>query len=181
MPGSINTRYGPGGVTTETETGFSGGIPGVNIPSASGIQLPGMPDLSGAMNARLAIEAERERRAAQLHALQLRAMREGMRASRPDSNRFTSNEGRATSQMNAMAGDPVFLRSATGFNSSGGYQRASFGDQGAAFAGFAPPGSRPNNAILQQGLREEEDDAPFDPYRTQRADLNRVNASSGRR
>lgn len=43
-------------------------------------------------------------------------------------------------------GTPIYLKPMTGFNMSGGYGRASAGDPGAVFGGYAPPGSMPQSA-----------------------------------
>lgn len=69
-----NTLYSPGSVRTAV-TGSPVNIPGLTMPGSGGPSLPGLPDLSGVLNQRLAIEAEREKRAAALQALQMEAMR----------------------------------------------------------------------------------------------------------
>lgn len=78
------TRYFPGGAATEVSA-TPVPIPGLSAPSfvpPSVGGVPGMPDLSGVLAQRAAMEAARERRAQQLHRLQLAAMRQDMGARR---------------------------------------------------------------------------------------------------
>lgn len=182
--GSV-TKYLPNGnVATEVDSGFSM-TPGAFNPGSGLPRMPqGLPDLSGPMNARLAIEAAREKRAAELHALQLAAMNQSLRANRPETNRFSNHEGdlgknAAVDQLQLAAmqrggGEDVFVKPMGLMNASGGYGAAGVGEVGGAYAGRRAPGSIPQNAYIQgRGMESPAGlgDDDFDPLRRNRSRL----------
>jgi hypothetical protein len=91
--GSSLTRYFPGGAETQVNA-QPVGVPGLSMPSIGGGVpggVPGLPDFSGILARRAAIEAEREARAAKLHQMQLQAMQRSMRNEDAD-RRVADNE-----------------------------------------------------------------------------------------
>jgi hypothetical protein len=143
--GSSLTRYFPGGAETQVNA-QPVGVPGLSMPSIGGGVpggVPGLPDFSGILARRAAIEAEREARAAKLHQMQLQAMQRSMRnedADRrvADNERFTHGLERSRDarfrgnvqdlQLEAMRADENAMsqqapqRMVGGFNMSPGYQ-----------------------------------------------------------
>lgn len=196
MPASSRTSYGPRGVQTEVDTGIQSvqSAPPFQTsgPSFNPSPLPGLPDFSGIMAQRLAAEAARERRAQQLHDLQLRAMTgelndayRARRQPRITNDALSVGEQAQRLQLQAMQDEQRMLNSGpplkmlSGFNINPGYipdTTAMNARQRQAFlpdtAGLSSVGA------VEDSLRRSNE--PFDPFYIQRKALDASFSGDGK-
>lgn len=142
MP-STTTTYGNGGVQNVSQGGY------------------GLPfDPNGMMGRMDEAAAYARQRAAQDMALRQRQMQlqeesfglrrgqveRGNQMEDTDRERSRAEQLRALLQGGGQQGEAMYVKPMTGMNMSGGYGQAQPWEQGAAFAGYAPRGSKPNNS-----------------------------------
>lgn len=143
------TKYFPGGAVTEVSSPAVA-LPALAMPSVSGGGVGGgFPDLSGLIARRQAMEDERERRAAELHAMQMKAMTNALDAQ--DRERLPGFGGGAGTRNPSAGSYEEFIANAQGramlekLSASSGE-----GPQMTGSNAFSQPFMRSGNAIQQR-------------------------------
>lgn len=145
MPNTATT-YGNGGVNVTDQGGY-------NFDPNS----MGMGNMQADMEAMMRFKQQQALQAMSLRERQFGLQERGFNADQnqraranqmedTDRERMRAEQLRATMQLRQPEGTQMYVKPMTGMNMSGGYGQAQPWEQGAAFAGYAPSGTRPQSS-----------------------------------